>query len=92
MLEMEYIMPTILTLEMYYLMHHFQIYLSIGVAPPMLGAHIIESHFLSMWAIDDMEWREYLTYNIVCYYIQYQQPRGYGALKFEIGYLGLYAL
>jgi hypothetical protein len=58
----------------------------------MLGTHIIESHFLSMWAIDDLEWREYLTYNIVCCCIQYHQPRGYGIIKFEIGYLGFYAL
>jgi len=37
----------------------------------MLGAHITESQLLFMWAIDDLEWREYLAYNIVCCYIQY---------------------
>jgi len=42
MLEMEYIMPMIPALEMYYLVHRFQICLRVGVAPPMLGAHIIE--------------------------------------------------
>jgi len=42
MLEMEYIMPMIPTLEMYYLVHCFQICRWVGVAPPMLGAHIIE--------------------------------------------------
>jgi hypothetical protein len=40
MLEMEYIMPMIPNLEMYYLVHCFQICLWVGVAPPMLGAHI----------------------------------------------------
>jgi hypothetical protein len=69
MLEMEYIMQMIPALEMYYLVHHFQICLLVGVALPMLGAHIIEDQFLVMWAIDDMEWKEYLTYNIVCCYI-----------------------
>ncbi len=58
MLEMEYIMPIIPTLGMYYLMHQFQICLQIKVAPPMLGTHIMENQFLSMWVIDDLEWRE----------------------------------
>lgn len=58
----------------------------------MLGAHITESQFLSMWAIDNLEWREYLAYNIICCYIQYHQPRGYGALEFEVRCLGQYAL
>ncbi len=71
MLEMEYIMPVIRAPEMYYRMHHFQIYLRVGITPPMLGAHITESQLLFMWAIDDLEWREYLAYNIVCCYIQY---------------------
>jgi len=42
MLEMEYIMRMIPTLEMYYLVHYFQICLQVGIAPPMLGAHIID--------------------------------------------------
>jgi hypothetical protein len=58
----------------------------------MLGAHITNNQFLSMWTIDDLEWREYLTYNIMCYYIQYHQPRGYGALEFEVGCLKFYTL
>jgi hypothetical protein len=58
----------------------------------MLGTHITENQFLCMWAINDLVWREYLTYNIVCCYIQYHQPRGYRALKFEVNRLGLYAL
>ncbi len=45
-----------------------------------------------MWVIEDLECREFQAYNIMCYYIQYHQPRGYGVLKFEVGYLGLYAL
>jgi hypothetical protein len=92
MLEMEYIMLMILVLDMYYLVHHFQIYLRVRVAPPMLGTHIIEDWSLFMWAINDLEWREYLSYYIVCCYIQYHQPRGYNALEFEVGCLGLYVL
>jgi hypothetical protein len=33
----------------------------------MLGAHIIEAQFLAKWAIKDLEWKEFLAYNIVCY-------------------------
>jgi len=45
-----------------------------------------------MWVVKDLEWREFLAYNIVCCYIQYHQLKGYGVLEFEVGYLGLYAL
>jgi len=45
-----------------------------------------------MWVIEDLEWREFLAYNMICCNIQYHQPRGYGILKFEVGSLGLYAL
>jgi hypothetical protein len=69
MSEMEYIMPMIRVPKMYYLMHRFLICLQIGVTPPMFGGHITYSQFLFMWAINNLEWREYLTYNIVCYYI-----------------------
>jgi hypothetical protein len=82
MLKMEYIMLMILALEMYYLMHHFQIYLRVGITLPMMGTHITKRQFLSMWTIDDLEWREYLTYNIVCYYIQYHQLKRFNALEF----------
>lgn len=91
MMFKKYIMLVIVAPKMYYLMHRFQICLWIGVTPPMMGAHITYIKFLSMWAIDDLEWKEYLTYSIVCCYIQYHQPRGYGALEFEVSYWGLYA-
>ncbi len=58
----------------------------------MLRARIEDNQFLSMWVIDDLEWREYLAYNIVCCYILYHQPGGYGTLEFELGCLRLYAL
>lgn len=48
-------MSLVPTLDMYHLVHHFQICLQVGVAPPMLRAHIIEAQFLAMWAIDDLE-------------------------------------
>jgi hypothetical protein len=57
MLEMEYIMRVIHALNMYYLIHHFQICLRIRVTFPMLEAHIIENQLLFMWAIYDLEWR-----------------------------------
>jgi hypothetical protein len=36
--------------------------------------------------------REYLTYSIICCYIRYDEPRGYGVLELEVGYLGIYAI
>jgi hypothetical protein len=44
-----------------------------------------------MWVVKDLEWREFLAYNIVCCYIQYHQPKGYGVLQFKVGRMGLYA-
>jgi hypothetical protein len=35
----------------------------------MFGAHIIKKQLLAMWKIEDLEWREYLVYNIICGYI-----------------------
>jgi hypothetical protein len=58
----------------------------------MLGTNITNNQFLSIWAVDDLEWREYLANNIICCYIQHHQLRGYGALEFEIKCLGLYTL
>jgi hypothetical protein len=68
-LEMEYIMLVNPTPEMYYLVHYFKICLGIGITPPMLRTCIIECQFLFMWEIDNLEWKEYLAYNIVCCYI-----------------------
>jgi hypothetical protein len=45
-----------------------------------------------MWVVNDLEWREFLAYNIVCCYIQYHHPKGYGVLEFKVGHMGLYAL
>jgi hypothetical protein len=45
-----------------------------------------------MWKIEDLEWREYLAYSIICGYIWDIEPKGYRALNFIVDYLGLYAL
>ncbi len=45
-----------------------------------------------MWNIDDLEWREYLANNIICYYIQYYKPHGYVIMEFTMGCLRAYAL
>ncbi len=44
----------------------------------MLDAHITKKQLLTMWKIENLEWREYLAYNIICGYIQYNEPKGYG--------------
>ncbi len=70
MLEMKYMMPVIPTPKMYYLVHRFQIFLRLRVTPLILGAHITKDQFFAMWAIDDLEQKEYLGYNIVCCFIK----------------------
>lgn len=69
MLELEYVLPLLLNPKTYYLLQCFQICLKVGVALPVLGGHIIEKEFLTMWVVEDLEWRKFLAYNIICYYI-----------------------
>jgi hypothetical protein len=45
----------------------------------MFGAHITKKQFLVMWKIEDLEWRKYLTYSIICGYIRYNEPKGWNA-------------
>jgi hypothetical protein len=56
-------------LEAYYLFYCLPMSFRPRVALLMFGAHITEKHFLAMWKIEDLEWREYLTYSIICDYI-----------------------
>lgn len=45
-----------------------------------------------MWRIQDREFWEYLTYNIICNYIVFNDGHGYGMLEHLIGCVGVYAL
>jgi hypothetical protein len=45
-----------------------------------------------MWKIHDKEFREYVTYNIICNYIVFNKNHGYGVLKHFMGCLGAYVL
>ncbi len=49
----------------------------------MLGAHITKKQFLAMWKIKNLDWIEYLTYNIIYGYIWYNESKGYGVLEFS---------
>jgi hypothetical protein len=69
MLELKYVLPLLPNLKTYYLLHRFQICLRIGVTLPILGGHITEKQLLAMWVVEDLEWKEFLAYNIVCCYI-----------------------
>jgi hypothetical protein len=42
MLELKYVLPLLPNLETYYLLHHFQICLKVGITLPISGGHIIE--------------------------------------------------
>jgi hypothetical protein len=92
MLEMKYLYPLMPNLEAYYLLYQLPMSFKLGVALQMLGAHITKKQFLAMWKIEDLESKEYLAHNIIYGYIWYNEPKGYGALEFTVGCLGLYAL
>jgi hypothetical protein len=45
----------------------------------MFGAHNTEKQFVAMWKIEDLEWREYLAYSIICGYIRYNEAKGWNS-------------
>jgi hypothetical protein len=49
MLEVKYVSPLLPNPETYYMLHHFQICLRVGVELPVLGSHITKKQFLAMW-------------------------------------------
>jgi len=55
----------------------------LGVVISMLGAHITKKQFLAMWKIKNLDWMEYLIYNIIYGYIWYNESKGYGVLEFS---------
>jgi hypothetical protein len=55
MVEMEYVFSLLSNHEVYYLLHCLQVCFKIGVAPPIIGVHIIEKQFLAMWKMEDLE-------------------------------------
>ncbi len=65
MLELEYVLQLLPNLGTYYLLHYFQICLRVGVALPILGGHITKKQLLAMWVVKDLEWKEFLAYNII---------------------------
>jgi len=67
MLELEYVLPLLPNLKTYYMLHCFQICLKVGVALLILGSHITKKEFLIMWVVEDLEWRKFLAYNIICF-------------------------
>ncbi len=44
-----------------------------------------------MWAIDDIEFKEYLAYSLICGYFTFND-KSYGRLEYELGCVGVYAL
>jgi hypothetical protein len=78
MLELKYVLPLLPNPKTCYIVFIFVS--KVGVALPVLGGHIIEKQFLAMWIVEDLEWKTFLAYSIICCYIQYHQPRGYEML------------
>jgi hypothetical protein len=79
--DLEYTLSIIPRLEGYYFIYHLQICLLVGFVPPMLNARIFIEDFEHMWKIQDREFREYLTYNILYSYIFFNDSHGYGVLE-----------
>jgi hypothetical protein len=67
MLELEYVLQLLPNPKTYYMLHCFQICLRVGVALLVLGGHITKKEFLIMWVVEDLEWRKFLAYNIICF-------------------------
>jgi hypothetical protein len=75
----------------YYVVFRLQTCIEVGVAPPMIGILIEEEQeFFNMWQIDNLEFREYLLYSLICGYFIFD-PKAYGKLKFMVGCPRLYA-
>lgn len=58
----------------------------------MLNAKILTEDFEHMRKIQDKEFWEYLSYNILCDDIFFNDRRGYGVLEHLTSCLGVYAL
>jgi hypothetical protein len=91
-LKEKYTLLIILHLEACYFIYHLQTCISVRFAPPMLNARILIEDFGHMWKIQNREFWEYLTYNIFCGYIFFNDGRGYGILEHLTSCLGVYAL
>ncbi len=52
----------------------------------MFNARILIKDFVCMWKIHDMEFQEYLGYNILYIYIIFNDSRRYGVLEHLMGY------
>lgn len=87
--ELEYTLLIISHLNEYYFIYYLQTCFSIGFTPPMLNAKILIEYFKRMWKIQDKEFWEYLTYNILCGYIVFNDGYGYGMLEHLTNRLGV---
>jgi len=90
--ELEYISLIIPHLEAYYFIYHLQTCISVRFSPPMFNARILIEDFEHAWKIQDMEFWEYLAYNILCGYIVFNNGHGYGRFEHLTSCLGGYAL
>jgi hypothetical protein len=90
--ELEYTLSNIPHSEGYYFIYHLQTCLLVGFILPMLNARILIEDFEPMWKIHDMEFWEYLAYNIIYGYIVFNDAHGYGVLEHFTSCLGAYAL
>ncbi len=57
----------------------------------MIGARVFEHEFFAMWVIDNIEFKEYLVYNMIYGYFIFD-GRTYGRLDNELGCPRVYAI
>jgi len=77
-------LPIIPHLKGYYFIYHLQTCLLVGFVPPMLNARILIEDFEQMWKIQDKEFCESLTYNILYDYIVFNDGCGYYSISCNI--------
>jgi hypothetical protein len=65
MAKLEYMVPSILNLEGYYIVFHLQICIKMGITPPMIGAWVFEHDIFTMWPIDDIKFKKDLMYSLI---------------------------
>jgi hypothetical protein len=64
-MELEYMLLLLPNLESYCTMFKLQMCLWVGVIPPMIGKMINVEYIFAMWAVNDIEFKEYLICNLI---------------------------
>jgi hypothetical protein len=90
--ELEYLPPLISNPKAYYIFYWFKILLTLKFSPLVLGTLIKLEDFNEWCKLDNLEYPQYLAYNIICGYINSNDSHGYGRSVYLASCLGIYPL